>query len=113
MKISNSNLIREKYSKMFLDFLSANEDVMRTGSGSVAFPIVAEDGEEGWVEVVVKVPKWDETDDGYSRATEYSVKVADKQAKAVAREEERKRKEEERKRKAAEKEAKKAEEEGE
>lgn len=108
MKTVNANLLRETYITNISDFFTNNsEDVHRTGSNSIAFPVVSADGEEGWIEVVVKVPKWTEDDDGYSRASDYSAKVEEKKEKAIAKEAERKRKEEERKRKAEEKEAKK------
>lgn len=108
MKTVNANLLRDTYVTTFADFLAErNEDVHRTGSNSIAFPVVSADGEEGWIEVVVKVPKWTEDDDGYSRASDYAAKVEEKKEKAIAKEAERKRKEEERNRKAAEKEAKK------
>lgn len=114
MKTINAKIFRESNVSALTEyFMARGEDVKRTAAGSIAFPVVAEDGEEGWLEIVVKVPKWTEEDDGYSRAEEYAAKVIEQEERATAREAERKRKEEERKRKAAEKEAKKAEKEGE
>lgn len=81
MKKVNGDIIREKYVGTLAELLSA-EDVMRTGTGSVAFPVVADDGEEGWVEVVVKIPKWTDDDDGYAKAEEYRLAVDEKKAKA-------------------------------
>lgn len=110
MKTSNAAIFRETNIVALTDFFTERgEDVKRTATGSIAFPVVADDGEEGWIEVVVKVPKWTDDDDGYSKAAEYAQKVAEKAEKAEAREAERKRKEAERKAKKAECEAKKAE----
>ena len=109
MKISNANIVREDQVVNLFEYFSVNgEDVRRTSSGSLAFPVVAPDGEEGWIEIVVKVPKWTEDDDGYSRAEAYADKVKEKAKKEMAKEAERKRKEAEREAKKAEKEKKKA-----
>ena len=110
MKTSNAAIFRETNIVTLTDFFAERgEDVKRTATGSIAFPVVADDGEEGWIEVVVKVPKWTDDDDGYSKAAEYAQKIAEKAEKAEAREAERKRKEAEREAKKAEKERKKAE----
>ena len=110
MKTANANKLRAKAIEAIMAyFVEANEDCGMIASNSFNFPVVADDGEEGWVEVVVKIPKWTEDDDGYSRAEEYAQNVAEKAEKAKAREEERKRKEAEREAKKAEKERKKAE----
>ena len=92
MKTSNAAIFRENNIVALTDFFTERgEDVKRTATGSIAFPVVADDGEEGWIEVVVKIPKWTEDDDGYSRAEEYAQNVAEKAEKAKAREAERKR----------------------
>lgn len=110
MKTVNAANFRESNIVALTDFFAERgEDVKRTATGSIAFPVVADDGEEGWIEVVVKVPKWTDDDDGYSKAAEYAQKCREKAEKAEAREIERKRKEAERKAKKAEREAKKAE----
>ena len=110
MKTSNAAIFRESNIVALTDFfIERGEDVKRTATGSIAFPVVADDGEEGWIEVVVKIPKWTEDDDGYSRAEEYAQNVAEKAEKAKAREAERKRKEAEREAKKAERERQKAE----
>lgn len=110
MKTSNANIVRDDHIRALSDFYTERgEDVKRTASNALAFPVVAPDGEEGWIEIVVKVPKWTEDDDGYSRAEEYADKVKEKAEKAIAKEAERKRKEAEREAKRAEKEKKKKE----
>jgi hypothetical protein len=59
-------------------FAEKGEDVGMIASNSCNFPIVV-DGEESWLEVVVKIPKEDE---GYAKREEYILKVADRKAKA-------------------------------
>lgn len=88
MKKTNGDVIREQFVNILADFLKESQDVMRTGTGSIAFPVVAEDGEEGWVELVVKIPKWTDDDDGYSKAEEYKISVAEKEEKARIKAEE-------------------------
>lgn len=110
MKTSNANLVRDDHVRTLIEFYSKlGEDVKRTASNALAFPVVAPDGEEGWIELVVKIPKWTEDDDGYSRAEDYANKVQERAEKAATKEAERKRKEAEREAKKAEKEAKKKE----
>lgn len=102
MKLKNANTVRAKYLKMFFDFLKEqSEDVGIIASNSLNFPIV-EDSEEGWVELVVKVPKEDE---GYEKRQEYEIKETTKaekkkeQAKAKAKKIERDKKLREQKKK--------------
>ena len=78
MKVTNAKIIREKYVSQLFEVFREEEDVNRISSGSIAFPVVADDGEEGWVEIVVKIPKWSDDDDGYSKAREYEIACADK-----------------------------------
>lgn len=90
MKLANANSIRagviEKIFNHLKDF--CEEDVGMIASNSFNFPVVADDGEEGWVEVVVKVPKGtkDEEYDGYGRREDYRLSVEDKAEKAAKRE---------------------------
>lgn len=85
MTVANAKIMREKFVNELHDIFAESEDVQRVSSGSVAFPVVAEDGEEGWVEIVVKVPKWNDDDDGYSKAQEYQMACAEKAEKAAAK----------------------------
>ena len=91
MKMSNANVVREAFGV---------EDVQRIATGAIAFPVVAEDGEEGWVEIDVKIPKWTEDDDGYAKAEEYRIHCAEMAEKAEAKAKEKAKKEAERKAKA-------------
>lgn len=96
MTTKNAAVIRERVLASLMEFLTEQgEDVGADSSGSCNFPVVV-DGEEGWVQVVVKVPKWGEDDDGYSKREEYTVHIAEKAEKAAAKEAEKKRKEAER-----------------
>ena len=106
MKLANANAIREKViSELFELFAGADEDVGMIASNSFNFPIVADDGEEGWVEIVVKVPKGtkDEEYDGYGRRQDYELNLkekAEKKAKAAEAKEKKIKKDKERREKA-------------
>ena len=66
MKTPTANKVRAKVIEAIMAyFVEADEDCGMIASNSFNFP-VCEDGEEGWVEVVVKIPK-DADDDGDNR----------------------------------------------
>ena len=93
MTTANGNVIRKRIVENLLkDFIEHGEDAMQVSNGSIAFPVVAEDGEEGWVELVVKIPRWDEDDDGYAKAEEYKMacELAEEKARVKAEEKARK-----------------------
>lgn len=78
MKLANANKIRAKVLEAIMAyFVEADEDCGQIASNSFNFPIV-ENGEEGWVEIVVKIPK---EDDGYEKREEYEMKVKEKEEK--------------------------------
>lgn len=85
MKIANANAIRASYVENLLFHLRdyCNEDCGMIASNSFNFPVVTNDGEEGWVEVVVKVPKGtkDEEYDGYGRREQYELDLKEKAEK--------------------------------
>lgn len=84
MKLANANAIRTKIvTDLFEHMSNVGEDCGMITSNSFNFPVVV-DGEEGWVEVVVKVPK-DDGDDGYGKREEYSLKLATNAEKAKAK----------------------------
>ena len=106
MKTANANKFRAKAIEAIMAyFVEANEDCGMIASNSFNFPIVAEDGDEGWIEVVVKIPK---EDDGYEKREEYDMKTKERdekrkaQAEAKAKKIERDRKAREEKKKAKE-----------
>ena len=87
MKIANQNKLRADFLEMFTQFLrERGEDVGQIGSNAINFPVVTEDGEEGWIEVVVKIPKGtkDESADelGYGKREAYKLHVAEATEKA-------------------------------
>ena len=86
MKLANANKIRKQYIEELLAYFacegsSDGEDCGMITSNSFNFPVVADDGEEGWVEIVVKIPK---EDDGYEKREEYKIKVRNRAEKAKA-----------------------------
>ena len=82
MKLANANAIRAKVLEGIMAyFVEADEDCGQIASNSFNFPVVAEDGEEGWVEIVVKIPK---EDDGYDKREEYEMKKKEKEEKRKA-----------------------------
>ena len=112
MKVAVANAIRKQYIEELLAYFHCNdsadgEDVGMVSSNSFNFPIVTDEGEEGWVEVVVKVPKYD-GDEGYALREEYEMKCKERaekaktQAEAKAKKIERDRKAREEKKKARE-----------
>lgn len=89
MKLANANVIRARAIEAIMAyFLEADEDVGMTASNTINFPVVADDGEEGWVEVTVKIPKGtkDEEYDGYGRREDYRISQEEKAEKTAKRE---------------------------
>lgn len=79
MKIANANAIRASIIENLFNHMEiCKEDCGMIASNSFNFPVVAEDGEEGWVEIVVKIPK---EDDGYEKREEYQIKLKQKEEK--------------------------------
>lgn len=89
MKLANANTIRTQVINFLFGELSNTEDCGMIASNSFNFPVVAEDGEEGWVEIVVKVPKGtkDEEYDGYGRRQQYELDLKEKAEKKAKAEE--------------------------
>ena len=90
MKLSNANEIRARLIRALDDYFDkCGEDVDLIASNTLNFPVVADDGEEGWVEIVVKVPKGtkDEEYDGYGRREQYEIDLKEKAEKKAKAEE--------------------------
>lgn len=88
MKLALANQIRASViSTLQGYFEERGEDVGLTASNILNFPVVV-DGEEGWVEIAVKVPKGtkDEEYDGYGRREDYRISLEDKAEKTAKRE---------------------------
>ena len=110
-KVNLNDSLRARILARLVEVFTADgEEVMQTASGTIMFP-TTEGGEDKWVKLSVIIPKKTdeaEGEDGYSLASAYREKLAEKEQKAQEREAERKRKEAERERKKAEKEAAKS-----
>lgn len=87
MKLNTANKVRAKVIEAIMAyFVEAEEDCGMIASNSFNFPI-CEDGEEGWVEIVVKIPKdTGDDDDGYSKREDYAMKCEAKVAKQAEKE---------------------------
>ena len=101
MKVAVANKVRARVIEAIMAyFVEADEDCGMIASNSFNFPI-CENGEEGWVEVVVKIPKdTDDGDDGYAKREEYELKCAERATKQAKKDAEKAKKEAERKSKA-------------
>lgn len=85
------NELRATYIEKVVELFEAEgEEVLRTGSAEIAFPVVDSEDHERFIVVSVKVPKGERKDgyveyDGYVVAQDYEIKQrekADKKAKA-------------------------------
>ena len=84
MKVKNANVVREYWTKKFIEFLEKEgEDVGQIASNSINYPI-EENGEEGWIELKIIVPKHDE---GYEKREEYQWKLEEDKRKEKEAEE--------------------------
>lgn len=79
------NELREKVLKTIMEFFAEkNEDVMQTNSNECAFPCVDSDGNDKWIQIVVKVPTGGRDEDGYDGygvAESYKMKLKEKEEK--------------------------------
>lgn len=73
-KVLDNNL-REKYLKMITEKLQAEgEDVLQTGTNTIAFPCVDEENNDKFIEIVVKIPTGSRAGDiydGYAEADNF------------------------------------------
>ena len=81
-----SEAIRVDYlSKIRESFEQLGDEVLVTGSNEIAIPVVDSEGNERWVQIVVKIPSGSrdgEPFDGYSLAEDYQMKCEEKRIKA-------------------------------
>ena len=86
MKLANANAIRQGIVENLLAHMSDNcgEECGMIASNSFNFPVVSADGEEGWVEIVVKVTK-EAGDDGYMKREQYGDKLKAAEAREKAK----------------------------
>lgn len=82
---SLDNELREKVLKTIMEFYAEKgEDVMQTNSNECAFPCVDSDGNDKWIQIVVKVPSGARDEDGYDGygvAESYKIKIKEKEEK--------------------------------
>lgn len=80
-----NDALRAQYLAKLIEKFKDDEDVLRTGAGEIAFPVVDCEGEDNWVVICVKIPTGSrdgELYDGYAMAEDYQIKAAAKEAKA-------------------------------
>ena len=76
---------REEYLKKITNFFKECEDVLRTNSNEISFPITDEEGNEDFIQIVVKIPTGSRDGlpyDGYEKAEDYALKIRLKEEKA-------------------------------
>ena len=82
--------IRSKYTETLKKFFTDNgEEVLMTASNTICLPVLDEEQNERFVQIVVKVPTGtkDEPDfDGYGAAESYSIACAEKEERRIERE---------------------------
>lgn len=81
--------IRNLYMNKTREAFSDNE-VLQTNSNELCIPWVDDEGREGYITIVFRIPKGSrdgEEYDGYVMAEEYKKKVAEREAKVKEREE--------------------------
>ena len=84
MKLTIANAVRSRYINDIMSHLSANsEDVALVSSNTCNLPVV-EDGEEGIIEIVVKVVK-KEYDECMQERADYIAKCAEAEEKKAER----------------------------
>lgn len=80
--------LREKWVSLLKDLLdNAGEEVVQYKSNEMCIPVLDEDGNEKWVQFVVKVPKGSRDGDefdGYAMREEFTMKQKEKEEKAKA-----------------------------
>ena len=88
--------VKEIYVNKLIDFFREDEQVLRTGSNEIAFPVVDSEGNEYFIVITAKIPtganKGTEPYDGYSMAEEYEIKCRQKAELAAKRQAEKEKK---------------------
>ncbi len=89
-------ILRTEYLDKLIEYFRNDEDVLRTKSNEIAFPVVGCEGNEDFIVITVKVPtganKGTEPYDGYELAQEYIMKTEEKRRKAKEKEDKKKKK---------------------
>jgi hypothetical protein len=83
-----NDALRNQYLELLIEFFEArDEEVLRTASNEICIPCLDEDGNEKWVQFVIKVPKGSRDGDefdGYAMREEFTMKQKEKEEKAKA-----------------------------
>ena len=80
--------VKTQYLETLMDFFDNQEQVLRTGSNEIAFPVVDREGNEDFVVLTVKIPTGERDGtpyDGYAAAEDYRMKCEAKAEKAKAK----------------------------
>ena len=79
------NQLRGVYLEKIMDFFRKNEeDVLQSGSNECVFPVVDDENNEKWIQIIVKIPtggRDGEGFDGYGIAESYQLKLKEKAEK--------------------------------
>lgn len=79
------NQLRGVYLEKIMDFFRKNgEDVLQSGSNECVFPVVDNENNEKWIQIIAKVPtggRDGEGFDGYGIAESYQLKIKEKEEK--------------------------------
>lgn len=90
------NQLRKKYLEMLKEFFSnRDEEVLVTGTNELCFPCVDDEGNEKFIQLVIKIPKGSrdgEVFDGYSLAEDFKMKQELNEQKKKEKEEKKKKK---------------------
>ena len=85
-KVNLDNILRGEYLSLIKDFLEERqEQVLITGSNEISVPVVDSEGNEKFVQILVKIPKGSrdgEEFDAFTCAEMYAEKVKTKEEKA-------------------------------
>ena len=78
-------ILKEQYLQKVINLFVADEEVLRTKSNEICFPVVGSEGNEDFIVITVKIPtganKGTEPYDGYEIAKDYEMKLEDKKEK--------------------------------
>ena len=90
------NQLRKRYLEMLKEFFNnRDEEVLVTGTNELCFPCVDEEGNEKFIQLVIKIPKGSrdgEAFDGYSLAEDFKMKQELNEQKKKEKEEKKKKK---------------------
>lgn len=86
MKMSVQSSLRNVYLDKIIALFNESEEVLRTAVNEISIPCIDSEGEEQWAVISVKIPTGTRDDhqpyDGYGKAEEYRMKLAEKAEKA-------------------------------